>query len=89
MSHRLPQGLERHAGLFDPTEEAELRQLVGQYGLELGSRLQVPPAGAIGHVEARQQHWRKLSLYDRDAGRREVAERAVARLGLILDELDA
>jgi hypothetical protein len=42
---------------------------------------------ATCYLEQRQQHWRDLSTRDRASARRVVAERAVARLGLLLDEL--
>ena len=81
------QTLERHTGLFAAAEQDELRHLLGQYGLETTERLPLGQAADVDFVAERQQHWRDLSLRDRAPARRAVAERAVARLGLLLDEL--
>ena len=80
------QTLERHSGLFAGAEQDELRHLLGQYGLENAQRLPLGRLQDTDYVSQRQQHWRDLSQRDRVPVRREVAERAVARLGLLLDE---
>ncbi len=81
--------LEQHADLFVEEEQEELRHLLGQYGLEHAERLPLERIGDVGYLEHRQQHWRDLSIRDRVPARRAVAERAVARLGQLLDEFSA
>jgi len=81
------QTLEQDAGIFSVEEQDELRRLLGQYGQESADRLPLDCAQDTGYVEQRQQYWRDLSMRDRAPARRAVAERAVARLGLLLDEL--
>ena len=67
-------------------ERDELEPLFGRYSLEIEQRL---PHGKreITYVETRQMYWRRVSLTDRNAERRDVAERASERYGLILAEL--
>jgi len=82
------QTLEKHAGLFVEEELDELRGLLGLYGLGTSERLASGHARDIEYVERRQQQWLDASTRDRAPARRAVAERAVARLGLILDEME-
>jgi hypothetical protein len=77
------QALEKHAGLFAGEELDELHGLLGLYGLGTAERLPAGHTRDTDYVERRQQYWRDLSMRDRAP-----AKRAVARLGLILDELE-
>ena len=79
--------LERHAGLFSPSELDELRCLLGLYGLERAQRLPAGQATAAS-VGQRQGDWGNVRLRDRDANRRRVAERAEIRYGLLLREME-
>jgi hypothetical protein len=78
--------VEGHADLFSPAELAELRALLGLYGMEVEKRL-LPDRIAVEYVEARQQAWGQLSQRGRSPILRDVAQRAVDRYGLILNEL--
>ena len=80
----LDQGNQR--ALFTPPELDELRALLGLYGMEMTKRL---PASrvTVSYVEERQQHWSQVSAWERNPVRAGVAERAVTRYGLILNEL--
>lgn len=80
--------LEKITSLFSGAELHELRCLLGLYGLEIEKRLPVGRAN-INFAAARQQAWSEVSMSARDAARRRLAERAVARYGLILHELTA
>jgi hypothetical protein len=73
-------------GLFSPAELDELRALLGLYGMDLIKRL---PSSQVStsYVEDRQQHWSQVSAWERNPIRASVAERAVTRYGLILNEL--
>lgn len=80
------QQMETHPDLFSTAERDELRALLGLYGMETNKRL--PPANAkIRYIAQRQQFWRQIEQMDRRDVRREVAERAVYRYGVILNEL--
>jgi hypothetical protein len=73
-------------GVFSLAELDELRALLGLYGLDLEKRL--PPSRiSVAYVEQRQQVWSEVCAWDRKPTRAQVAERAVARYGHILDEL--
>jgi hypothetical protein len=80
------QHMEDHANLFSPSQQDELRALLGLYGMEVQKRL---PADcvAVAYVEERQQTWGQLSQRGRSPVVRGVAQRAVDRYGLILNEL--
>ncbi len=78
--------LEKAASQFSPGELDELRCLLGLYGVEVEKRLRSGRA-TIEHAGARQQAWSDVSARARDSNRRRLAERAVARYGLILHEL--
>lgn len=82
------QMLEDHTEEFSVVEQDELRSLFGLLGLETATRLGAAalPLDAL-YVEERQQYWHQLSLRARLPDKRQVAERAVTRYGLILDEL--
>jgi hypothetical protein len=81
------QQIEKHADLFSAAERNELRALLGLYGIETNKRL--PPANAEGgDIAQRQQLWRQIEQMARSNIRREVAERAVYRYGVILNELE-
>jgi hypothetical protein len=79
--------VEKHAGLFSPSELDELRCLLGLYGLERAQRLPTAQATAAS-VGQRQRFWGDVRLRDRDANRRRVAERAEVRYGLLLREME-
>lgn len=82
------QDVEDHQPLFTPAEIEELRAIFGLYGLETDRRL--PPGHrTLAHVEDRQPYWSDVALLDRRPIRRAVADAAVRRYGLILEELDA
>ncbi|MBK1704301.1 dynamin family protein [Halochromatium glycolicum] len=82
------QTLERHSELFTDQELDTLRGLLGLYGLQTAERLPSTQPTDLDEIGRHQQHWLQVSQSGRPAARRAVAERAVARLGLILDELD-
>jgi hypothetical protein len=75
-----------HPHLFAAGELEELRSLLGQNGLETEKRLGRGQA-TVAYAGARQQAWSALRLSAREKVRQCVAERAVARYGLILHEL--
>jgi len=77
--------LEQNKAAFTPEEWDELRALFGLKSLDLEQRL--PGGATLTAVENRQQHWRDVAQRAARA-RRTVAERAVGRLGLMLDELE-
>ncbi len=79
--------MEENHTLFSSAELDELRPLFGLYGLETKTRL--APAGKISieYVEERQLFWRNMSRTARENIRRDVAERATDRYGLVLDNL--
>lgn len=79
------QTLEQGKAAFTPAEWGELRALLGLNGLDLEKRL--PDGATLAAVENRQQHWRAVAQLPASV-RRTVAERAVERLGLILDDLE-
>jgi hypothetical protein len=81
------QQIEEGANQFSDEERNELQPLFGLYGAELEQRLAAGAAQA-NYVRERQLAWR-LVEYESAAGssRRQVAERAQTRYGLILDEL--
>jgi hypothetical protein len=78
--------LDKAVPLFITAELDELRCLLGLYGVEIEKRLLFDRA-TIEHAGARQQAWSDVSMRARDSNRRKLAERAVARYGLILHEL--
>ncbi len=72
--------------VFSAHELDELRALLGLYGMETNKRL--PPSRiTVTYVEERQQYWGQVSALDRNPIRCQVADRAVTRYGLILNEL--
>ncbi len=79
--------LEDEAACFSSAELDELRALFGLYSLEMKKRLE--PTGTDARtVRARQLEWKRIALESARGGARNlVAERALARYGLILDEL--
>ncbi len=81
------QTLEQHAERFQGEEVEELRCLLGLYGLRTADRLPTDHAQDEDHVARRQQHWLEVSQRDHSPAKRDIAERAVARLGTILDAL--
>ena len=78
--------LEKAAPLFSEAELDELRSLLGLYGVEMEKRLPFGRA-TVEHAGERQQAWSEVSMSAHDPIRRRLAERAVARYGLILHEL--
>jgi hypothetical protein len=78
--------LDQHADLFTPEERDELRALLGLYGFENDKRLRSDKL-ALDQVGMRQQLWRQAGFAERDPKRIQVAERAMTRYGLILDEI--
>jgi hypothetical protein len=80
------QRLEADDERFSRPELEELRALFGLYGLETARRLPGHEQD-VAHIAARQQVWRQVRVQDRSPVRTEVADRAVARYGLILAEL--
>jgi hypothetical protein len=78
--------LHDHAARFSAAELDELRALLGLYGLSPAQRLR-SPSPAVEVVEQRQEAWRQVSLRDRSAERAAVADRAVVRYGLLLQEM--
>jgi hypothetical protein len=80
------QEMEDHADLFSSTQQDELRALLGLYGMEIDKRLPADRV-VVEDVEARQQVWGQLSQRGRSPVQRGVAQRAVDRYGLILNEL--
>jgi hypothetical protein len=82
------QDLEDHRDLFTQEEIEELRALFGLYGYETDRRLP-PGKRTLEHIATRQPNWSDVVLLDRRASRVRVAEAAVRRYGLILEELDA
>jgi len=72
---------------FPPSEQDELRPLLGLYGLELEKRL---PAGRISseYVRAKQLHCRGVSMTDSNPIRRKVALQAVSCYGYILSRMN-
>ena len=78
--------LDDHADLFTAEELDELRPLFGLYGFENEKRLRSDKL-TLEEVGRRQQHWRQVALEQRNPIRTQVAERAVIRYGLILDEM--
>jgi hypothetical protein len=81
------QMLEDHTEEFSAAEQDELRALLGLLGLDTATRLGTAQPHDVIYVEGRQQYWHQLSLRARLPDKRQVAERAVTRYGLILDEL--
>jgi len=65
---------------------AELRPLLGQYGLEQERRLPQDITDPLSYVQDQQMKWRNMS-WDCDESRRYVIERATARYGLIMRDL--
>lgn len=80
------QQLEDAASEFTAPELDELRPLLGLYGLETDKRLPPGRMGDDAYLDERQQEWLTISQYARSAIRRDVAERAVTRYGLIMEE---
>lgn len=71
----------KHASLFLPTEIDELKEILGWYGLEVENRL------SLDYVRERQRQWRRISLYDTNSIRRDVANQVVERYGRIQKKL--
>jgi GTPase Era involved in 16S rRNA processing len=78
--------LDQHSDLFSSAELDELRPLFGLYGLENDKRL-LSGQHSLNEIARRQQHWNKVALEQRHHIRTQIAERAVARLGLIMESL--
>ncbi len=72
---------------FSPAEKEELRHLLGLYGIDLDKRLMDGKA-TPEYVRTRQQAWRQIEIQAASEARREVAEQAYIRYGLILDEMN-
>jgi hypothetical protein len=71
---------------FSTAELEELRYLLGLYGVDTAQRL--PPGRATAaYVGERQGAWNEVRLRAREPARRHLAERAVARYGILLGEL--
>jgi hypothetical protein len=79
--------VEQHHDLFTAEERDELRPLLGLYGFENEKRLRSDKL-SLDEVGRRQQRWHLLAFEQRKAIRTRVAERAVARYGLILEEMN-
>jgi hypothetical protein len=67
----------KHGSLFLPAEIDELKVILGWYGLEVEDRL------SLDYVRERQREWRRISLFDTDSVRRDVANQVVERYGRI------
>jgi hypothetical protein len=81
------QTLDDAGDAFRPEERAELRALLGLYGSDPGTRLRGTRDRA--YCVARQVHWRGIhAAAPRGSVRRDVADRAQARLGLVIGEVD-
>ncbi|MFM9964374.1 MAG: dynamin family protein [Planctomycetaceae bacterium] len=78
------QKLETETDVLPPTEHSELKRLFGQFGAELHDRVELTTAS---HLVARQQFWRSQTVGTRTQTRRELAERAASRYGLLLAEI--
>jgi hypothetical protein len=78
--------LEEHAPDFTAAELAELRRLFGQYGSDPTCRVDQLD---VGIVARRQQGWIAIMRREMSLPRRMIAERAVARYGMILSQLAA
>lgn len=78
--------LEKHRELFNSDELEELRPLLGLYGLEHEQRVASERLNEDAIAE-RQMIWRQRAWSAPHPARREVAERAETRYGLILSEL--
>ncbi len=79
------QELEEQADAFSVAEIDELRALLGLYGFEREKRLRSRWA-SDDYLEERQQVWREVAMLSRHPSRCAVAQRAVARYGLLLEE---
>ncbi len=80
------QQVEEHPVLFSPQELGELRPLFGLHGLEIGKRLS-PVHATLMYIEERQTHWTNKSQLGKDPIIRSIAEHAVRRYGLLVEEL--
>lgn len=80
--------LEQHAELFTGAELDELRPLFGLYGMEDEKRV---PSGQynLNAIARHQQRWHKVAHEQRNTLRAQIAERAVARLGLMMEAIQA
>jgi len=78
--------IEEHRDAFEPAELDELRPLLGSYGMEVEQRLQYGYR-IVERIEERQHVWGQIATLSRNPIRRDVAQRAVWRYGLILAEL--
>jgi len=78
--------IEDHANLFSGLEQDELLAVLGLYGVEIDKRLPLDRR-SVGMIQEQQQLWRQISMQDRNSIRRDVAQRAVVRYGLILGEM--
>ena len=96
LAHRIARGLLVAAGLSLPAAPVLAQgpppraTVAGTAGAVPAPRARARRPGGKAtaeHGEARQQAWRELAELDRNAVRRAVANRAVERYGLILDEL--
>lgn len=80
------QKLEESLDVFSEEEYDELRRLFGFHGIATPNRLPKTD-NSIDHVIHRQQQWRLLAMQEPFGIRRALADRATARLGLLLQEL--
>lgn len=76
-----------HSEEFTPDESEELRILFGQYEIDAGDRLPHDKNIDLGYIAKRQQYWLQQSYRSRGSGRREVADHAVTRYGLLADDV--
>jgi GTPase SAR1 family protein len=75
-----------HRDLFSPGKLGELQALFGLYGMELEKRIP-PDRHSVAAVGKCQTSWREISHDHTDPIWREVAQKAVARYGFLLEEL--
>ncbi|HJT59558.1 MAG TPA: dynamin family protein [Ktedonobacteraceae bacterium] len=71
----------KHIDLFSDAEVNELRTLFGLFGLETGDQL------SLEYIKRQQIKWRTSSMKDQLSIRRDVANQAVVRYGLIQKKL--
>jgi predicted GTPase len=78
--------IDQHPDLFTTEERDELRALFGLYGFENEKRMRSDKF-TLEEVGQRQQYWHQVALEQRNPIHTQVAERAVIRYGLILEEM--
>lgn len=74
---------------FSGEESDELHDLFGMHGMDIAQRLPPGKERDLDYVAERQQYWTEQSRYARKPARREIAEHAVTRYGLLIDEVIA